>query len=197
MCLKNRTKRRKQDTKNLYRSIGKFIVKFEQICFVIEQNLVFLIHGQGLQNQKVSQILLSGYTAEPLRSLYESLVNELIPLDDSGTDIFKNGLVRFQKLISHRNDIVHSTWLIGAGNKETQDWSETSGMKTHRNKKGAAVKTFKKSANDFDQFADEAAALANLFFRFNASLIARWDMKKNFIVDENGNYFVPKGTEQY
>jgi len=184
MCLKNRTKRRKQDTKNLYRSIGKFIVKFEQICFVIEQNLVFLIHGQGLQNQKVSQILLSGYTAEPLRSLYESLVNELM-------------LVRFQKLISHRNDIVHSTWFIGAGNKETQDWSETSGMKTHRNKKGAAVKTFKKSANDFDQFADEAAALANLFFRFNASLIARWDMKKNFIVDENGNYFVPKGTEQY
>ena len=70
-------------------------------------------------------------------------------------------------------------------------------MKTHSNKKGAAIKTFKKTAKDFDQLTDEASALANLYFRFEASLIAGWDMEKNFIVDDDGNYFVPKGMEQY
>ena len=91
----------------------------------------------------MSHILLSGYTAEPLRSLYESLINELVPLDALGKSIFKNAQVRFQNLISQRNDIVHSAWFIGSGNKDTKDWSETSGWKTHKTNRGQLLKLSK------------------------------------------------------
>jgi len=181
-----RLKIRDLQTKELYSNIGEFVVKFEHLCHAMQSAITFMIQTQGLQNQQVSNILLAGYTADPLRTLFESLAGELLSLNDEEKKIIKNILSRIQKITEKRNDVVHSTWFIGWGNETTQDFSEAPGYRLHKNKKGAASKSFKYKAEDFSSFIKESEELCSLVQRFISCIIGGYTIEKNFGINVDG-----------
>ena len=186
-----RRDRWKQDTDALHQAIGEFVVTFESICHAIQTCIIFVLNNAGLTNQRVSQIILAGMTAEPLRTLFESLVGELVLLNDAERRIVKDSLNRFQALAQARNDIVHSTWFIGWGNESTTDFSEASGHKYHKDKSGAVIKSFRRREEDFAALTLEAKALAHIFQRLNGCLTGPFSVEKNFIVSSDGRVSVP------
>jgi len=192
----NETERKEgweRDTNELYRSIGEFVVKFEHVCSAIQTSIIFLLDRAGLHNQSITQILLAGLTADPLRTLFESLIAETQVLDDIERKIVKVALNRFQKLTEERNDIVHSVWFIGWGNESTTDFSEVTGMKFHKNKGGAVVKSFGRKADDFVKLSEEADLLSKIFLRLHGCFIGGFKVRNNFVLSESGLVSVPSG----
>jgi hypothetical protein len=180
----------KHDTDVLYRSIGEFVVTFEHGCLAIQKCIIALFNNSGLKNQKVTHIVLAGLTAEPLRTLFESLVGELVQIGESERKIIRNAVNRFQTLTQRRNDIIHSTWFIGYGNEGTTDFSEASGVKYHKDKSGAAVKSFRHTAENFSELTSEAQALAQIFERINMCLAFSLSVENNFVVSDQGHVSV-------
>ncbi len=183
----------RERTDDVYQAIGKFVVKFELICFAIRTGITWILHNQGLQNQSVTQIILAGYNAEPLRTLFESLVNELYVLNDDENKIVKNAINRFQALIFKRNNLVHGTWFVGVGGKKNTTLKTTPGYKLKKSKDGAARISFNYSTDDFENLITEAISLSNVFFRIQALLSAGLPIDDGFEFDENGNIQVQEG----
>ncbi len=176
-------------TSELYRSIGEFVVKFECVCFSLMRGIMAMLERSGLRDQQISNILLAGLTAEPIRTLFESLAAQTDWLKTEERERLKTLLSRFQKLTSERNDVVHGTWLIEYGNyaSHAQDFSTAFGMKLHKNKNGIATKSFKRTREDFAVLINEAEEL-------------RADVDRlcgRFIFDSNGNQvaFLEKPAE--
>lgn len=182
-----RIKIRDIQTRELYANIGEFVVKFEHVYHAMQTAITFMLHGQGLQNQQVANVLLAGYTADPLRTLFESLIGEIVNPNDDERKIIKNILSRIQKITEKRNDVVHSTWFIGWGNETTQDFSEAPGYRLHKNKQSAALKAFKYKAEDFSAFVEEADKLSALVMRLHGCITGRFSIEKNFKMNDVGN----------
>ena len=170
-------------TSELYANIGEFVVKFEHVCNAMRTAITFMLHNQGLKNQQVTSILLAGYTAESLRTLFESLIGELIKTNDIEKKIIKNIFSRIKELTEKRNDVVHSTWYIGWGNEHTQDFSEAPGHKLHRNKKGVSLKIFRYKAEDFSKLAEKADKLSSLVMRLHGCINNGYSIEKNFKIN--------------
>lgn len=183
-----RLKIRDLQTSELYANIGEFVVKFEHLCHAMQSVIIFMMHGQGLRNQQVANILLAGYTADPLRALLESLIGEIVKTNDNDKKIIKNILLRIQKLTENRNDVVHSIWYIGWGNEQTQDFSDAPGHRLHKNKQGAALKTFNYKSDDFSAFVEEAEKLYSLIMRLHGCITTeQLSIEKNFKINDAGN----------
>lgn len=182
-----RVKTRDLQTRELYANIGEFIVKFEHVCCTMQKAIMFMIHGQGLQNQQVANVLLAGYTADHLRTLFESLIGELINPNDKERKIINNIISRVQKITEKRNDVVHGTWFIGWGNETTQDFSEALGYKLHKNKQGAALKSLKHKVEDFSTLVEEAEKLFSLVTRLGVCMTLGLSIEKNFKTNDAGN----------
>lgn len=181
-----------EQTNDLYRAYGRFAVAFEHICSNIHHTIAGLLHHEGLRNRQVSNVLLAGMTAEPLRALLIALVRE-VKRDLSVEDwkIFDKLMHQFQQMIGQRNDVIHSTWFIGYASVQDTDFSNASGYKHHRNKKGASVKTFDVSVSHFDSLADQAGELASLFMQLDACFAYGDSIRNSFMVDINGNVCFP------
>lgn len=186
-----RKRRWKQDTDELYRAIGEFVVKFEYTCHTIQTSIVFLLGRAGLTDQRIAQILLAGLTADPLRGLLQSLVAQTQSLSEKEQAILKNAFDRFQKLTERRNDVVHTTWAVGWGSEDQADFSEAAGMKFHKNKTGAAIKVFRRNTDDFKALSSEAEALSGIFFRLNGCFTFGFAIEKNFVVSADGRVSEP------
>ena len=123
--------------------IGRFCVDFEQVCRSMETCIRTILHGQGLTNEPIQEILLSGHTAEPLRALLQSLVGQTLAKTDEENKICSKVFGRLQELINERNDLMHSKWYF-VGLKNEEGWQEilALGEKLHANKQGVATKSF-------------------------------------------------------
>ena len=181
----------KSQSDDLYRAYGRFAVQFEHICHATHNAITFLLHKEGLRNQQVANIFLAGMTADPLRTLFVSLVGEVKSLNKAEQQIFDNVINRFQKLTEKRNDIIHGTWFIGWANEQDTEFSNAAGFKHHRNKDGATVKAFDFSAADFDKLTDEAETLSNLMSRISGCFNLDKSLTNNFSVSQDGTVSLP------
>ena len=187
------TEKKKKDelyrnqTNELYASIGKFLVNFELVCFYIRKAIIIILYDSGLKNQQLANIMLAGYTTEPLKSILHSLIGEAVQLNENEKKIIKNIFARIQKLIESRNNIVHSTWFIGWSNKTMIDFSEASGYKLHKDKGGVATKTFKYKKEDFKKLSKEAEILSKIVLRLHGCISGNFSIEKNFDFDKNSN----------
>lgn len=191
MSPEERLSKRDAETSELYRTIGEFVVSFEMVCHSLQHAITFLLHGAGLRNQQASSIILSGMTADPLCNVFQSLVGELTNLSDAERAIVKNLTSRFKTLNEDRNDIIHSTWFVGWGNEKTTDFSSATGYKHHRSKRGAGVKSFERTAQDFQLLAAEAKILGKAFIRLSGCISAGISIDKNFEVSPDGRVSLP------
>ena len=178
----------------LYEAIGRFVVEFEQAGHAMQVCIMFILWKAGLHDQRLSQIVLAGITAEPLRALFESLVGQQITLNELEQRMIKNATTRFQDLTSARNNVIHATWYIGWGDGLTDDFSTAAGSKHHKNKDGAAPKSFSLKVEDFAALTTEARALKEIFQRLNFCFLGQASIEKNFVLLENGALSVPPGV---
>jgi hypothetical protein len=188
----SRDELRKAQVGALHRAIGEFAVAFETISHQQYRCIEVLLKGAGLRDERVVQILFADYTSEPMRAMLQSLIGQLRPTNASEQAIVKNLLVRHQKLISRRNEVMHGTWMIGQGSAQTTDWGTAFGWKLGKNKKGASVKGFEYRVEDFNEMTREANELVRAFFRLYGCYSGKFDVAKNFDVDDDGAVAAPK-----
>lgn len=186
MSKKTRDVLYENQTNELYASLGKFVVKFEQVCHTMQTAIIFILDDSGLKNQQIANILLADHTAEPLRSILLSLIGETVSINKKEKEIIKNIFARIQQLIGSRNDIAHSMWFIGWSNDTMIDFSEASGYKLHKNKDGSSTKIFKYKKVDFETLSKEAEILSELIFRLYGCILGKFSIEKNFDFDKNG-----------
>lgn len=173
-------------TDDIYRAIGKFSVKFEQLIFYMGQGITFFLSQSGLKNQQLSNIVLAGLTAQPVKNMFSAMIYEFIKSSDSERKIVKEILNQVQSLIERRNDIVHSTWFVGWANPSDTDFREVSGHKLTKGSSGAGVKVFNFTSADFDQFSDDCDSTSALVKRLWGVIIAEMSIESNFYYSDSG-----------
>ncbi len=177
--------------KELHGAIGEFAVAFESVTHQEWRCILWLLESAGLKDKQIVQILVADYTAELMRVMLQSLIGHIRPENPAEKAIVKNLLVRHQKLISRRNDVLHGTWFIGYGNEETTDWSTAVGFKLGKDKKGAKHKTFEYKVEDFEEMIKEAKDLTVALDRLTGCFTTGRDVENNFEVDDDGQVSVP------
>lgn len=124
-----------------HEQIGRFCVEFEQVCHAMEACIRNILVINGLKNPRVQEVLLSGYTAEPLRALMQNLLGEVLVMNDNERNLCTKALSKIQELIDKRNNLLHSKWfLIGQMSSSHETEILALGQKLHSNKSGAATK---------------------------------------------------------
>jgi hypothetical protein len=124
-----------------YEYIGRFCVEFEQVCRSMETCVRAILTKYGLFDGSIQEILLSGHTAEPLRTLLQNLVGQTIVNTNDEQNSCNKIFKQIQDLVSKRNDIIHSKWvLVGQNNENEQLEIMALGTKLRANKKGVATK---------------------------------------------------------
>lgn len=92
--------------------IGEFVVSFERICAMIRQNIFFLNNASQNEGAKRSiNILLEDQTAYPLNKKALALFHHHFNQDKEIQDLAKKVKIKFEKMIEHRNAIIHGTIL--------------------------------------------------------------------------------------
>jgi hypothetical protein len=125
----------------IYELYGKFCIDFEQVCRSMEACIRSILDKQGLTNEQIQDILLSGYTAEPLRKLLQNLVGEVLVKNSHDAKVCSKIFNIVQELTSERNNIIHSKWFIlGFAKDDGVKEMLALGEKLHANMKGAATK---------------------------------------------------------
>jgi len=138
-----------QQTKDIYSAIGEFAVQFEHVCHYLKLIIMTILAKEGLTKERVLHVLLADYTAEPLRGLVLSLLNETQDLSESDKKIVEWILKQVQALTAKRNDVIHGTWFIGWAHHENTEFKGAPGIKFHKKKEGASTKNFKWQKEDF------------------------------------------------
>ena len=139
----SREQRYERQTKEQYAAIGKFVVKFELVCFYLRLTMLNFLQSSGLKKQELARIVFGhqAMTANALREVYMAMTVVLY----GDNMVLKDFLSRFQRLTKERNDIVHGTWFVGWASEDQEDFSAIRGFKDSIAKSGAGFKTLPES----------------------------------------------------
>lgn len=114
-------------TAELYRALGEFIVQFEHLMFATKNKINLLC---GLGNE--TRLLLEPYTARQTIDLICKLIHEhsdRVKLDPQDQELFKKLVSDLRTINTERNRVVHTTWFIGWASEKETDFSEANGFK--------------------------------------------------------------------
>jgi hypothetical protein len=175
----------------IYRAIGRYCVSFEHLSHTMQTGIILLFQKGGLNNQKLVHIVLAELTSYPLKSILQAMIGELADLSIEEKRICDKIFSKTGKLIEQRNDIIHSTWFVGWANEQDTDFSDAGGYKLSRGKSGAGIKSFEYTAQDFDRFASECEAVAELIGRLWNCVLGDFQVVANFVIGEDGSVSVP------
>lgn len=183
-----RLKKHKEQTDDIYRSIGQFCVRFELFIHQVGVGIQMILSQKGgLSNQQLSQIIIAEQTAQPLISILQSMVATVCNLSSDEEKICKALFKRMKILIENRNIIVHSTWFVGWASSEDTDFSKVSGTKAARTATGIQHKAQKFTAEDFDKLGLECLEMNKLVTRLWACVIGDHSIANNFVLKADGS----------
>jgi len=180
------SKKYEDQTEDLYAALGKFAVEFEHVCNYLRLIIMAILSKEGLDNEKVMQILLADQTAEPLRALMMSLIAETHKLSETDQNIVNKITNRVQKLTKKRNDVLHGTWFIGWASTGDEDFTNAAGVKFKKDKKGDATKSINWKVKDFNYLITEAVEVWNLLAWLNRCISFNFEIENNFTINANG-----------
>lgn len=186
-------------TSEIYQVIGEFAVTFEKICFNMLLCVREILRKDGLSNEAVIDVIIAGMTAEPIRTLLQSLLAESFNPTTYEKKIISNLMTRFQELISERNSILHGSTLVGYGSSPEDDYSEAPSFKFDKNKNGSSIKVKTISKTTMQPRIQEAKELEKLFHSLMASICLRrlegsGDFGGFFVLDKNGDVHPKEGS---
>lgn len=171
-------------------SYGRFCVTFEMAVFRLRWVIENVLKVGGLSNMGILQVLLANQTAEPLRALMYPLIAQVRSLSADEKAAVNSVDKRFQKLITNRNEVVHSTWFImGLGQKDI-DYETLRGFKLHRKKAEGSLNSFVTNEQTLNSLTAEAEILADYFICL-ASAIGRGEPIDSEIRRNKSGLFLP------
>lgn len=181
-----RNKLYNEQTDDIYRAIGKFNVRFEQLVFYMGEGISSFLSKNGLNNQQLSNIILADQTAYPIKTMFGAMIFEIVDLNDNERRIVKNILKQVQDLIDRRNDIVHCTWFVGWTSPSDNNFSDVTGRKLKRGNSGAEVKGFDLTRADFDQLSNDCDSVTTLVNRLWSVITSERRIDNNFYFNDCG-----------
>lgn len=170
----------KIDWTKYYACIGEYVAEFENIVNDLRFTSSALFQMRGLKDWKLSEIVFGQkqFTADPLVSCFESLCNELFKDQMEAAQILKSissFKSKFSKQIGVRNDLLHSTYLIGAGTITISDnpepLTDLRVIKNSPTKKGARIKEVAKTIEDIQKNIHDLKELRKLFGTIRVDII--------------------------
>lgn len=169
-----------------YEYIGRFCVEFEQVCRSMETCIRTILAESGLTDESIQEILLSGYTAEPLRTLLQNLIGQTIIKTDDERHVCGKLFTRLQELVSKRNDLVHSKWfLVGQDTGDEQLEIKALGRKLHANKRGVATKDLKLEKPMLNELIEECREASIMMSLLTRCVMGIRNLGECFRVQEN------------
>ncbi|MGD0970849.1 MAG: hypothetical protein ABSA04_05525 [Desulfobaccales bacterium] len=165
---------------DIYTHIGRFVVEFEQICHSIESGIRCILLREGLENEQIHEILLAGFTAEPLNELFRSLCNAHLKPDKETSKIINYVINTFKKLIPVRNDLLHGKWFMILKELEGKHKPVALGQKLHKNKTGSATKRFEYDVEKFKKLVMQATLSLDNMSKLSNCIAASFPITKNF-----------------
>ncbi len=161
---KERKDKLDNQTNDLYRAYGHFIVEFEQMCQSIRFCIIFIMDINGLKEQEFTQVLLADLTAAPLITKLRALIS-IIYKNDLAQIKHTEPLFKFCISINEqRNEIVHGTWSIGWASQEQKEFDIALGRKAKATKRGLEVKSYSYTAKIFDELTEQLKVSTKLIF---------------------------------
>src|SRR6266568_6817759 len=125
-----------------FETYGRFCVSFEQVCFYMENGIRLILEQEGLTNGRIQEVLLAGYTAEPLLRVFQSLAGEMLSKNTASLRICSKLFNQVKNLIETRNDFIHSRWFLYSAKILVPDNSGVlaQAVKLYANKEGSDTK---------------------------------------------------------
>ncbi len=152
-----------------YAVIGKYVTEFEKLVNEIRFESSVLFQLRGLKDWTLSSIVFGQrmFTANPLITCFESLCNELFPENKDLLNKLSKFSNAFKKQIENRNDLLHSTYLIGdhmifIGDKK-RDPKQLEVLKNSPTKKGNRIKRVVNSIQDIENHIEELSIIEKEF----------------------------------
>ena len=165
---------RQEHAARQYEQIGRFVVHFEHVCFVLRFGITFAFVGQGLSNQRLTRILIDNrfMTAAPLIEAHDAIMTEIGFRDDPvQKEVLDQVSKEFHALMEERNKVVHGLWMIGWGRADDPDFSKIAGHIGRPSKKeGMRYQELPKSAEEIAQLVERAQQLGNLVMHIHLFL---------------------------
>ena len=185
----NYQKRLEEYSESMYAALGRFIVKYEQACYSLQEVYARYLNEAGLSNHEVLNVIVFKIGAMTLCDKLGMLLNITSSYREQEEQIFrkkvlKNLINRMKKLIEFRNDVAHRFWFIGWGSGDETDFESVGSMKV------------KKHESDFKNFTKDDLEKSSLQLDELRTLIGRYDVcmgdrsvtfQKNFDFDVIGN----------
>lgn len=187
MTQEERSAKYKEQTEDIYRSIGHFAVQFEQIVFAMRFGIRMILSTHGLNNQQLSNILVADLAAMSISKIFKSMIMETSPLCKDEEKIFKAIMKKVNDMIEKRNDVIHSTTFVGWASESDTDFSEASGHKLVKSADGIKVKSFHEKSVYFDDLTLECTNIIELVNRFWGIIEMGGDISKNFSFSNEGD----------
>jgi hypothetical protein len=174
-----------QHTKDVYAAVGEFAVKFEHVCHAMQTAVATIFKVHGLQNDGLTNAVLSGLTAEPmLRALHAAAMEgSQNAMPDADSALLKKVVKRIQTLTEVRNDIIHRMWFVG-WTSTNMEISPTFGSKHKNSSKGAEFRPLYFGPEDFKRHADEAEVLASVVGCLGASFFLKVPFRSLLTADK-------------
>ncbi|MBM3157932.1 MAG: hypothetical protein FJ004_11705 [Chloroflexi bacterium] len=187
-----REAKRREQSEALYAAVGRFVVKFEQLCDQMTMCIISVLGLNGLRTQGLAWAILADFTADPLLQSFRAVIAELRKNNSNDMRILKNISKRIEKLIEERNDVLHRTWFIGAASEQQEDFSKVDSWKFKKTKTGAEYKPREGSVDKFNALSNEAEELANIIFQIIACMGFNTSFSRALKVEEDGTVRLPK-----
>jgi hypothetical protein len=166
MSEETKENRRERQAQENWAMIGRYIQHFELMVDAARSGCLMIMCGD-LHHQRLVNIALNhqSMTARPLFDILRSLVYEMLGPSENASEeaqakaksdrgraneIFTQLDTDYQAAVKFRNDLVHSTWRIGWGGSETEDFSEMLVYKFKATAKGLRVSHVAKTKGDIE-----------------------------------------------
>src|SRR4051795_12887108 len=94
----------------MHAPIGRLVVEFEHLVESLRQMSTRCFERHGLAKPSLAQLALSGLTAGPLLTAFESLVRESTSLTSPQEELLSEIVRRTRSLIERRNIVIHGRW---------------------------------------------------------------------------------------
>ena len=176
------------ENKSVYEAYGRYAVQFEKACGSLEVLIDKILLKEGLKKKEMRDIILSGLTAEPLKSLAQSLIGELLKPRDEEAKIIKSIFSQFHDLATKRNEIIHArlaAWSISHGDEYKEYMT---GYKLHKNSGGVAIKQIKHTCESLQENIEDARRVFYSICQLRKCIEDGLSIRAHFSINKHGKY---------
>lgn len=94
--------------------LGRFVLAFERVCDAMRHIIMFMLRSQGLNNQRMEQVIVGDKASAELQVMLGALYCELPGQDEADKGCVKQLLKGIKEVAEERNILLHCSWSLGS-----------------------------------------------------------------------------------